>query len=189
MTPPPGGLTGPSGPDNRAYRPDGRNRGPGYTSGYQPYVYGAGYTDATAANVPATGPAAVPTRAAGWLRLAVAPSSAQVLVDGYYVGTVGDLAAKSDLQVAAGVHRIEMRAAMHQTLIVDVQIAPNETVTYRDTLETMRPLPPAGSPNPNAAAASKMYIIPNCYLGNVPPRASRLPAGCDVKLVQVIEPK
>ncbi len=31
-----------------------------------------------------------------------------------------------------------------------------------------------------------MYLIPNCYLGNVPPRPSRLPSGCDITRVQVL---
>jgi hypothetical protein len=31
-----------------------------------------------------------------------------------------------------------------------------------------------------------MYLIPNCYLGNVPPKAERLPQGCDVTRVQEI---
>jgi hypothetical protein len=34
-----------------------------------------------------------------------------------------------------------------------------------------------------------MYVIPNCYLGNIPPRANRLPSGCDIKQVQVLAPK
>jgi len=40
-----------------------------------------------------------------------------------------------------------------------------------------------------SAAATKMYMIPNCYLGNIPPRANRLPQGCDIKQVQVLGPK
>lgn len=135
----------------------------------------------------------MPARAFGSLRLAVTPLSAQVFVDGYYVGTVDDVNARRELQIEAGTHRIEMRAAMHETLIVDVQVAPNETVTYRGTLDTMRAAAPPPAPivrSPAAAAAAlKMYVIPNCYLGNVPPRASRLPSGCDVKQVQVLDPK
>jgi hypothetical protein len=34
-----------------------------------------------------------------------------------------------------------------------------------------------------------MYLIPNCYLGNVPPRANRLSPGCDIKQVQVLGAK
>ena len=33
-----------------------------------------------------------------------------------------------------------------------------------------------------------MYVIPKCYAGNLPPRQSRLPSGCDVKQVQVLNP-
>jgi hypothetical protein len=31
-----------------------------------------------------------------------------------------------------------------------------------------------------------IYFIPRCYLGNVPPSAARLPAGCDIKDLKVM---
>lgn len=40
-----------------------------------------------------------------------------------------------------------------------------------------------------AASAGPMYVIPNCYLGNVPPRQERLPLGCDINHVQVLGSK
>jgi hypothetical protein len=39
-----------------------------------------------------------------------------------------------------------------------------------------------------AGPATVMYLIPNCYLGNLPPRQNRLPSGCDAKRVQVLKP-
>ena len=33
-----------------------------------------------------------------------------------------------------------------------------------------------------------MYVIPGCYAGNMAPRADRLPSGCDIKQVRVIDP-
>jgi hypothetical protein len=122
--------------------------------------------------------------ATGLLRLSVTPIFAQVFIDSYYVGTVADIDAQRVLTVDAGVHRIEFRAPQYQTLTVDVRVMPYETVTYRGALEPIRPAPPAASAH--AASPGPMYLIPNCYLGNVPPRPSRLPAGCDVNKVQVL---
>jgi hypothetical protein len=195
MTPPAGGLTRPVDrgltppqrfPENLPFRTPARpirgySAGSSYGyGGYGPYF---GYPDTT----PATqAPAALPAPAIGWLRLAVAPTNAQVFVDGYYVGTVDDVNAKHDLQLDAGPHQIKFVAPQHQPLTVDMQISPNETLSYRGTLEPMPPAPPA----PRAAAAqAPMYMIPNCYLGNVRPRANRLPAGCDIKRVQVLGAK
>lgn len=129
--------------------------------------------------------AAAPAPATGLLRLSVTPLLAQVFVDSYYVGTVEDVNAQRVLQLEAGPHRIEIRAPQYQTVTVDVRILPYETVTYRAALEPTR-LPAAAPPPVPPAAMTTMYVIPNCYLGNVPPRASRLPSGCDIKQVQVV---
>jgi hypothetical protein len=196
MTPPAGGLTRPLNrgltqpprfPENLPFQTPGRpirGRSGGAffgSGGYGPYF---DYADRTTAS---QAPAMPSAPAIGWLRLALAPTNAQVFVDGYYVGTVDDVNARHGLQLDAGAHRIRFVAPQHQPLTVDVQIAPNDTVTYRGTLEPAMPTPP---PAPRAAGPpAPMYMIPNCYLGNVPPRASRLPAGCDVKRVQVLNSK
>src|SRR3954451_17341491 len=193
MTPPAGGLT-PLVPSNPAYRPNPRYPRGGYgnsgygNSGYGSYYVGSDYADSTTM---APGNVDVMPRASGALRLAVIPTSAQVFVDGFYVGTVDDVNAKRELQLEPGPHRVEFRASYYQPLAVDVQIAPNETVTYRATMDTVRPAAPSASAQGRAAGAGsdKMYMIPNCYLGNVPPRADRLPAGCDVNRVQVLGAK
>jgi hypothetical protein len=186
MTPPAGGLT-PRTPDNSAYRPDAPRRRSYGSSGYTPFILGPGYVDTVAPSTQAQLPAP-PLAAAGWLRLEVTPGTAQVFVDGSYVGTVDDVNAKRGLPLAAGTHRVEFRAPMYQTVAVDVYVTANETVTYRRALDIVRPAAP---PPPRIAAtgSEKMYVIPNCYIGNVPPRASRLPSGCDIKLVQVVGSK
>ena len=33
-----------------------------------------------------------------------------------------------------------------------------------------------------------MYLIPGCYMGNVPPQEVKLPAGCDASRVTTIKP-
>ena len=126
------------------------------------------------------GPAAV-----GFLRLSGTPAEAQVFVDGFFVGTLGDIEAGRPLMIEAGARRLELRAPGYQSTSVDIRLAPNDTITYRASLDRVQPpAPPA-----RTAAASTMYLIPNCYLGNVPPRANRLSPGCDIKQVQVLGAK
>jgi len=163
-----------------------RNRfvAPGLTGfgGYGISGYGIGAVDTTA--MPADAGAAPAAAATGLLRLSVTPSDAQVFIDSYYVGTVADIEPGRVLTLPAGPHRLEIRAPGYQTIAVDIRIAPYETLTYRAALDRV---PPAAPPSrPASAAGSPMYLIPNCYLGNVPPRPSRLPSGCDIKRVQVV---
>ena len=129
----------------------------------------------------------MPAQATGLLRLSVTPASAQVFVDSLYVGTVNDVDAQGGvIQLEAGPHRLEFRAPGYATQTVDVRVNPLETVTYRAALDLARP--PAATAPPAAGPPTVMYVIPNCYLGNLPPRQSRLPSGCDVKQVQVLKP-
>jgi len=189
MSPPAGGLTPPSGQMDPRFFPRTPNRTHAPRFGqfgspfYGPFVSGYSTVEDAAMAAPSP-PVATPT---GLLRLSVTPASAQVFIDSYYVGTVADLEAQRALTLPAGPHRIEIRAPYYQPLIVDVRITPYEVVTYRAALERARPEPPAAS-GPSASPGP-MYLIPNCYVGNVPPRPSRLPAGCDVNKVQVLGSK
>jgi len=149
--------------------------------GYGGYGFG-GYE--TSAPEPEAADAAAARPATGILRLSVTPASAQVFIDSYYVGTVADIEAGRALALAAGPHHLEIRAPDYQTLAVDIRIAPYDTLTYRAALERVPPAAP--SARSGSAAAAPMYLIPNCYLGNVPPRPNRLPSGCDIKRVQVL---
>jgi|RhiMetdeSRZDD1v2_1073273.scaffolds.fasta_scaffold67728_2 hypothetical protein len=65
--------------------------------------------------------------------LQVQPSSAQIFVDGEFVGTVDDHA--SGLVVAPGVHRVEFRAPGFDPVVVDVRVAPGGRITYRASLK------------------------------------------------------
>jgi len=186
MTPPAGGLL-PRAGEGVPFRTGRRQvygTFGGYGSYYSPYGYSTGdyAVDANRLRPEAQG------RATGLLRLAVTPADAQVFIDSLYVGTVADINAQNVLQLEEGPHRLEIRAPQYQTVTVDVRISPYETVTYRAALELVRTAA-AAAPPPMSAAATKMYMIPNCYLGNIPPRANRLPPGCDVKQVQVLGPK
>jgi hypothetical protein len=119
----------------------------------------------------------------GRLRLDVQPGGAlQLYVDGYYVGTAVDF--QSELELAAGPHKIEIRAPGYETLVFDVTIAPNRSITYRDALNVAATKPAAerSVPAPTdlpPAPPSTLYLIPGCYLGNVPPEDAGLPATCD----------
>jgi hypothetical protein len=119
----------------------------------------------------------------GRLRLDVQPGGAlQLYVDGYYVGTSVDL--QNELELAAGPHKIEIRAPGYETLALDVTIAPSRSITYRGALNVAATKPAAERSVPTPAdlppaPPSTLYLIPGCYLGNVPPEDAGLPATCD----------
>jgi hypothetical protein len=121
----------------------------------------------------------------GSLRLLVEPDTAQVYVDGFYVGTVANLGRLLTLE--PGPHRVELRAPAYDTVAVDIQILPTETITYRLALQPsasgVKPVAPApGTPK-------TFYVIPNCYAGDRPPLPSALPRGCDVAHLRTIPPR
>jgi hypothetical protein len=78
--------------------------------------------------------------ARGNLRLEIEPRTAQVYVDGFYVGTVEDLNRSAPgLNLAAGWHRLEFRAPGYETPAVNVTIEANRTASYRGELKPTRP--------------------------------------------------
>src|SRR4029079_4534321 len=77
----------------------------------------------------------------------LAAASAQVYVDGYFVGTADQAAVGLDLE--PGPHRVEVRAAGYDPLTFDVRITPNQVITYRDA---MRPAANAAATPEHAAA-------------------------------------
>jgi hypothetical protein len=163
----------PGRPFNSQLYPFGGGYGGGYVgSGYSDPEYGApGYQSAE--QLP-------PAPAFGMLRLDVTPSSAQVFVDSYYAGTVADVDRRA-LTLVAGPHRIEIRAQHYEPVAFDVLIEPNDTIAYRAALDLMQPAAP------RATGSRRIYVIPGCYAGNIAPRAERLPAGCNIKRVQILE--
>ena len=125
-----------------------------------------------------------PAPAFGMLRFDVIPESAQVFVDSFYAGRIEDIDDQRVLTLAAGPHRIELRAPEYAPTTFDVRIDPHETIVYRATLERARPSTPV---EPRAPGPTRLYVIPGCYAGNMPPRADRLPAGCVIKQVRVLD--
>jgi len=115
----------------------------------------------------------------GRLRVEVPPGViGQVYLDGYYVGTTEDLARSMD--VTSGRHSIEIRADGYQPVQDDIALAAGRSVTYRGQL-TQAPEPPAASAPPavESTRPKTFYVIPGCYVGDVLPEESTVPAGCD----------
>jgi len=152
----------------------------------------------------------LPERYIGYVRLFVQPGLAQVLVDGYYIGTVDDL--RGLLRLDAGPHRIELRAPGYRTTTFDMRVMGNDTVSYRSDLEAVastaattapgqeRPAqnqptqgqPTQGQPTqgpPAQATPKTIYVIANCYAGDRPPVRSTLPASCRGAAVRAIPPE
>jgi hypothetical protein len=76
----------------------------------------------------------------GNLRLDVEPHTAQVYVDGFYLGTVEDShRSPAGLTLATGWHRLEFRAPGFETPAINVTIEPNRTTSYQGTLKPARP--------------------------------------------------
>ena len=125
--------------------------------------------------------------AEGRLNLYVTPSSAQVLVDGFYVGTVADFQDRS-LWLESGPRRIELRADGYEPATFDVQVIEDRIVDYRrDLVRDARVAAPAEAPRPPAIPKT-FYVIPGCYAGDTPPAADRLPSGCSTQNLKTVPP-
>lgn len=68
------------------------------------------------------------------------------------------------------------------THVVTVEMAP------REPREEPPPAPSAPAPPLVPAGDRTVYVIPGCYVGNVPPANLKLPAHCDVKKVTTFTP-
>ena len=124
--------------------------------------------------VPVSAPLVVQPMATGRLILDAQPESAQVFVDGYYAGVSEDFNAERGGGVlGAGEHRIDVTAPGHQSLSVLLRLAPEQTITYSGVVKKIPPPAPKTAP-------TTFYLIPGCYMGNIPPKDARLPATCDL---------
>jgi hypothetical protein len=125
----------------------------------------------------------------GYLELRVEPSTAQVFIDGLYVGTVDDLRRQGGGKaLESGSHRVELRASGYESLWFDVRIDSHETTTYRNDLKPVAvPLPPVTRVGPPPAPKT-FYVIPGCYAGDTRPNPARLPRGCSAAKLRAIPP-
>jgi len=100
------------------------------------YVYGV-------SDMPSALPYDQPSQPAaptGNLRLIIEPGTAQVFVDGYFVGSVDDFSGTlAGLALEAGPHRLEFRAPGYETVAVDVRIEAQRTIAYRGALKPQQP--------------------------------------------------
>ena len=111
----------------------------------------------------------------GRLVLGAQSEGTQVFVDGYYAGVPGDYTAVDGGGVLeAGTHRVDLTAPGYEPANFHVRISANQTVTYRETLNKIPPVAVSSGP-------TTFYLIPGCYMGNVPPKDAHLPATCDLK--------
>jgi hypothetical protein len=173
----------------------GQYRGRTHTYGYNQQVYGPMvYGPTVYASIPLyyttpivdavqralPPPAAPPEASKGSVALVVEPGTAQVLVDGYYVGTADDFdGTRRTLMLDAGAHNVEISESGYETMRFQVLANASQPIVYRRQLT--RTVPPSPAPAPAAAEwkPSPMWAVPGCYLGNVPPKEAGLPASCD----------
>lgn len=130
-------------------------------------------------------------------------ATAQLYVDGYYVGMPADY--PEGIEMTAGPHTFEVRVPGEEPVSTSLQIAAGRAITYRTALDTAdgktagravaRTTSPAVAPPPAATPAASepvsrtpFYLIPGCYLGNIPPDRDNVPAGCDISQVRTIKP-
>ncbi|PYR24176.1 MAG: hypothetical protein DMF98_16340 [Acidobacteria bacterium] len=75
----------------------------------------------------------------GALRLKIKPQTAEVYVDGYFVGVVDEFdGIFQRLHIDSGAHRIEVRAPGYEPLIFDVRIVPDRKTTYQGEMHRIQ---------------------------------------------------
>ena len=125
------------------------------------------------------------------MRLDIRPGvDQQIYVDGYYVGMLSDVSGELTLDI--GPHTLELREDGYENLRVDVQISTDGLITYRGELRPVGgtdlpvrgaglrasgALPDLAGPRADIPPTT-IYVIPGCYVGNVPPKDAGLPAAC-----------
>ena len=113
---------------------------PYWLTGYWfPYDYGYDYDPTWDPGAPPLSPGAGDDQLGmGGLKLKIQPPTAEVLVDGYFVGTVDKFnGAFQKLDLPAGPHHVEVRAPGYQSITFDVRIDPGQNVTYRGELRSV----------------------------------------------------
>lgn len=125
-----------------------------------------------------------------WLDLEEPSGTAQLYVGGFYIGTTNDVG--GELTLEAGAHTIEIRAPGYETIFLNVKIEPGRAITYRGTLQpvgaTGTAEPPTRVAEGTPAERKPFYVIPGCYVGDVPPKDAGLPATCDQSRAVTIWP-
>jgi hypothetical protein len=172
----------------RYYRPYGYRLGLGFGYAYPygygyPYYYGGyyGYYGGSYAYT-------------GSVRLKVKPEHAEILVDGYYVGTVDDFDGTfQSLKLEPGPATIEVRAPGFESVRLDVRILPGRTITYQENMRAGDPgpapqtppaagRPPVRDPAPGATRGRPVPPDPDAAPGPLPEYDVQPPAFGGVRL-------
>ena len=96
-------------------------------------------TETITAAPPVTGVECDASAACGGVSFDITPASAQIWVDGVFVGDADEFdAASAPLLLSPGDHYIEVRLAGYRTASFDVTIVAGEVTPYRGTLERLR---------------------------------------------------
>jgi hypothetical protein len=128
-------------------------------------------------------PVIVERPASARLVLDVHPPTAQVFADGYYIGIPEDFRFENGGAVLEpGPHRIDIVARDYEPVSFDVNLASGQMATFRHILASIPSTPPAARDGARPAKKQPVtfYLIPGCYMGNVPPKEAKLPATCDI---------
>ena len=133
-------------------------------------------------------PAIVEQPAPARLILDINPPTAQVFADGYYIGIPEDFRFEDGGAVLEpGPHRIDILDRDYEPVSFDVNLTRGQSATFRRTLTPIVRTQPAPDAAVKAQPAPKhpatFYLIPGCYIGNVPPKDANLPATCDMTRV------
>ncbi|MGB7218707.1 MAG: PEGA domain-containing protein [Vicinamibacterales bacterium] len=97
----------------------------GYPVAYPVYYYPYAY----AAPVPVPG-------AAGGLSFDIAPATAEIFVDGRYMGLVEDYSSNMQpLSLAPGRHRIEIHEEGFEPLTFDADVLPGQVIPFQGAME------------------------------------------------------
>ncbi len=133
---------------------------------YSPYVYGYPYGDGYygyyGGNYSYTGS----------VTLKIRPEHAEVLIDGYYVGTVDDFDGTfQSLKLEPGPASIEVRAPGFESIKFDIRILPGRKITYEENMKAGTP-GPAPKPPPAARRPPARNPVPGVVMGRPVPTES-----------------
>jgi len=80
-----------------------------------------------------------PGAASGSVSFEITPSTAEVYIDGKYVGRVSDFGPTSQpIALTPGRRHVEIRAAGYQTLTIDADVVAGQVIPYRGTMQVAR---------------------------------------------------
>jgi hypothetical protein len=72
----------------------------------------------------------------GGLSFQITPDTAQIYVDGAYVGIASQFAATTQpLTLTPGQHHVEVRASGYQSMVFNVNVAPGQVIPYQGTMQ------------------------------------------------------